>query len=205
MFKSLFGPCKDEIWAALRREIGGEVTSGKLLQGEQLKVQSGDWIVTLEEHTQMVMTGKAVVPIPHTRMRAPFLNPGKFRFSIYKASVFSYLGTLVGMQDIEVGYPDFDEACVIKGNNEELVKSLCSSERLRSLVMAQPRLHLSIQDDEGWFGKRYPPDVDVLVFNVAEHIRDVERLKGLFDVFAAVLHRLSVMGIAGQGTGAVTT
>lgn len=203
MFKSLFGPSKDEIWAALRQEIGAEVISGEFPHGKRLKVQSGDWVVTLEEHTQMVMTGKVFVPIAHTRMRAPFPNPGRFRFSIYNASVFSYLGTLVGMQDIQVGYPDFDEAFVIKGNNEELVKSLCSSERVRTLVMAQPKLHLSIQDDEGWFGTHYPPEVDVLVFNIAEHIRDVDRLKGLYDVFAAVLHRLSVMGIAGHGTGGV--
>ncbi|MNC97753.1 hypothetical protein D3C83_155180 [compost metagenome] len=56
---------------------------------------------------------------------------------------------------------------------------------------------------EGWFQTKYPPAVDVLVFNVAEGIRDVDRLKGLYDVFAQTLHQLSEMGIAGKGTGGV--
>ena len=119
--------------------------------------------------------------------------------------MFSYVGTLLGMQDIQVGHAEFDAEFVIKGNNEKLVQSLCSSERLRELVTVQPKFQLSIHDDEGWFGKKYPPEVDVLVFDVAEHIRDVARLKGLYDVFAETLHQLSKLGIAGQETHGVTT
>jgi hypothetical protein len=62
----------------------------------------------------------------------------------------------------------------------------------------------SIQDDEGWFGTKYPPTVDILVFDVAESIREVERLKGLYDVFAETLGKLSRIGVAGAGTGGVT-
>ena len=174
-FKSLFGPSREAIWTALRAQIGGEVIRGSW-GGERLQVQADDWTVTLDEYTVAVMVGRVPVSIPHTRMRAPFPNPSGFRFSIHRASVFSYLGTLLGMQDIQVGHPEFDESFVIKGNNESAVLSLCSSERLRALVTAQPKFQLSIQDDEGWFGTKYPPGVDVLVFDVADKIRDVERL-----------------------------
>jgi hypothetical protein len=109
------------------------------------------------------------------------------------------------MQDIQVGHAEFDAEFVIKGNNEKLVQSLCSSDRLRALVTVQPKFQLSIHDDEGWFGKKYPPEVDVLVFDVAGHIRDVERLKGLYDVFAETLQQLSKLGIASQETHGVTT
>ncbi len=50
----------------------------------------------------------------------------------------------------------------------------------------------------------YPAATDVLVFNVADRIREVERLKGLYDVFAETLHELSQMGVAGSGTGGVS-
>jgi hypothetical protein len=109
------------------------------------------------------------------------------------------------MQDIQVGHSEFDAEFVIKGNNEKLVQSLCSSDRLRALVTVQPKFQLCIHDDEGWFGKKYPPEVDVLVVDVGEHIRDVERLKGLYDVFAETLHQLSKLGIAGQENRVVTT
>ncbi|MEO8314878.1 MAG: DUF3137 domain-containing protein [Pseudomonadota bacterium] len=204
LFRSLFGPGQEEIWTSLRAQIDAELVDGGMWRGDRLRMQAGDWTVTLDEYTQMVHTGKTSIPIAHTRMRAPFPNPTEFRFSIYRASVFSYLGTLMGMQDIEAGYPEFDKDFVIKSNRESDVRSLCGSAKLRALVTAQPKFQLSIQDDEGWFGTKYPPSVDVLVFDVAEKIRDVERLKGLYDVFAETLNKLSKMGIAGSGTGDVT-
>ena len=202
LFKTLFGPKRDEIWAALRAQIGAEMVEGGFWQGDRLQVHASEWTVTLDEYTHMMMAGKAWIPINHTRMRAPFPNPSGFRFSIHRVNIFSSLGALLGMQDIEVGYPEFDSEFVIKSNNEQVVKALCRSERLRALVSAQPKFQLSIQDDEGWFGTRYPDDVDVLVFDVAEHIRDLERLKGLYDVFAESLNQLSELGIAGQGSAA---
>jgi len=107
------------------------------------------------------------------------------------------------MQDIQVGHAEFDEDFVLKGNDEAKVRALCDSERLRGLVSAQPKLQLAIHDDDGWFGTKYPPAVDVLVFDIAEQIREVHRLKGVYDVFAETLSRLSEIGVAGKGTGAV--
>jgi hypothetical protein len=204
LFRSLFGPSQDEIWSSLRAQIGGELVDGGMWRGDKLRMQAGEWTVTLDEYTQMIMAGKTHIHVPHTRLRAPFPNPTGFRFSIHRASVFSYLGTLLGMQDIQVGHPEFDQDFVIKSNEGSVVRSLCDSERLRSLVAVQPKFQLSIRDDEGWFETKYPPDVDVLVFDVAAQIRDLERLKGLYDVFAETLRKLSRMGVAGEGTGGVT-
>ena len=203
LFKSLFGPSRDEIWMALRAQIGGEVIPGDFWHGQKLQVHSGDWTFTLDEYTTMIPAGKVMIPLSHTRMRAPFPNPSGFRLSIYRASVFSALGSLLGMQDIQVGHPDFDADFVIKGNNEHAVRKLCANARLRALVTAQSSFQLTIQDDDGWFGRKCPPEVDVLVFDVAEQIRTVDRLKGLYDVFAETLNQLSEMGVAGKGTRGV--
>ena len=51
-------------------------------------------------------------------MRAPYVNPDGFRFTIYRQGVFSDIGKWLGMQDVTVGCPEFDEAFIIKGNNE---------------------------------------------------------------------------------------
>jgi hypothetical protein len=198
LFKSFFGPSRDEIWAGLREQIGGKVIPGDFWHGQKLQVQSGEWTFTLDEYTTMMMVGKAMIPINHTRMRAPFPNPSGFRFSIHRASIFSTLGALLGMQDIPVGHAEFDEDFVIKGNDESIVRVLCDSERFRELVTAQPNLQLAIHDDDGWFGKKYPPTVDVLVFDVAAQIREVHRLKGIYDVFAETLGRLSEIGVTGK-------
>jgi hypothetical protein len=204
LFRSLFGPSQEEIWTSLRTRIDAELVDGGMWRGDKLRMQAGDWTVTLDEYSQMIPAGKAHVHVPHMRMRAPFPNPTGFRFFIHRASVFSCLGTMLGMQDIQIGHQEFDEDFVIKSNEESVVRSLCDSERLRTLMTAQPKFQLSIQDDEGWFGTRYPPTVDILVFDVAARIREVDRLKGLYDVFAETLGKLSKLGVAGGGTGGVT-
>ena len=118
-FKSIFGPGRDEIWSALRAQIGAEVVPGGFWRGDRLQAHAGEWTVTLDEYTTMFMSGKVPIIIHHTRMRAPFSNPGGFRFSIHRASMFSYVGTLLGMQDIQVGHAEFDAEFVIQGQQRK--------------------------------------------------------------------------------------
>jgi hypothetical protein len=100
------------------------------------------------------------------------------------------------MQDIEVGDPEFDEAFIIKGNDEDRVGDLFANPKIRQLIQAQPKICLEVNDREGWFGPRFPEYVDALHFEVQGVIKDVERLKALFDLFAAVLHQLCRIGSA---------
>src|SRR5262249_22529920 len=132
----------------------------------------------------------------YTRMRAPYINPEGFRFTIYRKGFFSELGKLLGMQDIEVGEPEFDEAFIIKGNNEARVVTLFGDPRIRRMIQAQPKIRLEVKDSEGWFGPKFPEDVDELHFQVMGVIKDVERLKSLFDLFATVLDQLCRIGSA---------
>ena len=134
--------------------------------------------------------------VHYTRMRAPYVNPEGFRFTIYRKGFFSDLGKLLGMQDIEVGEPDFDEAFIIKGNDEDRVRVLFSDSKIRQMIEDQPKIRLEVKDSEGWFGPKFPENVDELHFQVIGVIKDVERLKSLFDLFAAVLDRLCKIGSA---------
>ena len=134
--------------------------------------------------------------VTYTRMRAPYINPEGFRFTIYRKNLFSDLGKFLGMQDIEVGDPEFDEAFIIKGNDESKVVSLFSNSKIRQMIQDQPKIRLEVKDSEGWFDPKFPEDVDELYFQVDGEIKDVERLKALFDLFAAVLDQLCRIGSA---------
>jgi hypothetical protein len=129
-------------------------------------------------------------------MRAPYVNPDGFRFTIYRKGFFSELAKLFGMQDIEIGDEAFDEAFILKGNDEYKVQKLFEDRKIRELALAQPQLRLEVKDSEGWFGPRFPENVDELYFHVMGVIKDIERLKGLYELFAAVLDRLCRMGSA---------
>ena len=195
-----FGPSKDEVWRQLSQEIGAEFVEGGFWKGN--KVQAA--CRSLDDHPRHVHRIERGTAVTYTRMRAPYVNPEGFRFTIYRKGIFSDLGKLLGMQDIEVGDPDFDEAFIIKGNDEFKVRDLFANPQIRQMIQAQPKIRLEVKDSEGWFGPKFPEDVDELHFQVVGVIKDVERLKALFDLFAAVLDQLCRIGSAYKQEPGVT-
>lgn len=192
LLREIFGPSKDEVWRQLCQEIGAEFVEGGFWKGSKVQAQVKEWTVTLD--TYVVSTGKT--SIPYTRMRAPYVNQDGFRFRIYRRGVFSELGKLLGIQDLEIGDPDFDRDHVIQGNDTAKVQALFANARIRQLIQAQPAILLQVRDDEGWFGPRFPEGVDELHFVVVGVIRDVERLRSLYELFAETLNHLCHIGSA---------
>ena len=186
----LFGSKKREIWQRLSTELGGAMHSS--WRGDKVQVAHEDWIITLD--TYVIMANNA--PIFFTRMRAPFVNRSEFRFAIKRRNVFSDLAVWLGAQDVEIGDPDFDQAFVLKSNNEPRLLEILRDQELRRLLDAQPALSLSVKDDEGWCGATFTEHVDELYFSVQGVITDIDRLKELFELFSYTLDRLVITGSA---------
>jgi hypothetical protein len=195
-----FGPSRKEIWKQLAAAVDGKFVEGGWAKGDKVEVTHEGWVLTLD--TYAVSTGKVVIIF--TRMRAPYVNPRGFRFTIYRKGFFTGLAKLLGMQDVEVGHEPFDTDFVIKGNDELLLRELFADARLRELIEQQKDIQFSVKDDEGWFGTHFPEGVDELSFNVPGVIKDVERLKLLFDLFAETLDQLCRIGSATKDAPGVT-
>jgi hypothetical protein len=180
------------MWRQLSEAVGGRYVEAGFCRSSRVEVTHGEWTVTLD--TYAVSTGK--VTVVYTRMRAPYVNPEGFRFTIYRRGVFSDIGKLFGMQDVEVADSAFDRDFIVKGTDEGRLRSLFSRPALRELVQRQSEIHLSVKDDEGWFGANFPAGVDMLTFAVPGVIKDIERLKALFELFAMTLDELCRIGAA---------
>jgi hypothetical protein len=192
VLRRLFGPSRKEIWRQLSTEIGAQYKEGGFWKGDKVEAKHGEWRVTLDSYT--VSTGK--VTIVYTRMRAPYVNADGFRFKVYRKSIFSGVGKLLGMQDIEVHDEQFDEDFIVKGTDEGRVRALLSNPKIRELIAAQKDIQFEVKDDEGWFGPTFPEGVDELSFVVVGIIKDVERLKLLYELFAETLEQLCRIGAA---------
>lgn len=192
VMRRLFGPSRKEIWRQLCEDIGARYVEGGAWKSDRVEATHGDWIVTLD--TYAVSTGK--VTIVYTRMRAPYVNPDGFRFTVYRRGIFSDIGKWFGMQDIEVGHEGFDRDFIIKGTSETKLHELFANPKIRDLVTGQPEIKLTVHDDEGWFGRTFPEGVDELTFTVVGVIKDVERLKHLYELFAETLEELCRIGSA---------
>jgi hypothetical protein len=190
--RRLFGPSKSDVWRQLSAQIGARYVEGRFWKGDQVQATHEEWTVTLDTYT--VSHGNSSTT--YTRMRAPYVNPFGLRFSIYRRGLFSDIAKRFGMQDIEVGDPAFDRDFIVKATDEALVRGLLANATIRDLIARQPKIHLSIKDDEGWLGRTFPPEVDELHFLAVGVIKDVERLKLLYELFAEVLDQLCAMGLA---------
>jgi hypothetical protein len=154
-----FGPSKDEVWRQLSEEIGAEFLEGGFWKGSKVQAHVGPWTITLDSHNEdesqsTPLRAPFVRPegcrftihrkrfFSATRLRAPFVNPEGFRFTIHRKGFFSDLGNLLGMQDIEVGDHEFDDAFIIKGNDEDRVRVLFSDPKIRQMIQDQPKIRL---------------------------------------------------------------
>jgi hypothetical protein len=189
----MFGPSREEVWKELCGEIGADFIDGGFWKGDKVQAHVKGWTVTLDVYT--VSTGHNTMTF--TRMRAPFVSQDSLRFRIYRKSIFSGLGKMLGMQDIEVGYSSqFDDDFIVQGNDETKIKALFANPEIRRLIEEQPQIRLELKDDEGFYCSRFPDGVDELYFQVTGVIRDVARLKKLFDLFAEVLEEMHRLGFA---------
>ena len=200
LFREIFGPSKKEIWSQLSQEIGADYQEGGFFKEGKVVLSHKQWEITLD--TYAVHTGKTT--IIYTRMRAPYVNKDGFRFNIYRRNVFSWIGKLIGVQDVEIGDSFFDDEFIIQGEPEHLVRSLLTNGEIRRLIESQPDIHFQVKDDDGWFRDHFPEGVDELYFQVVGIIKDRERLKNLFDLFSLVLDHLCRLGSAYENDPRVT-
>lgn len=189
--KPHFHASQEAIWEQISRELGGSYSGG--LFKKKIELKHGEWLLTLDSYTVAAMSG---VTVTYTRLRAPYVNRDGFRFKIYPESFLSQIGKTFGMQDVQIGEPQFDEKFVIKGSDAHKLRQLFANPRIRKFILAQPDIHIEVKPDEGWFGVSFPDGVDELYFETAGIVRDPGRLKQLFDLFAEVLNHLCQIGSA---------
>jgi hypothetical protein len=191
--RELFGPIREDIWRQLAAETGASFVEGGFWKGDKVEASHGEWRITLEN----VLYRKT----PATLLRAPYVNPDGFRFKVYRKQIFSELGKMLGMQDVEVGQPDFDRDFVIQGTDEAKLRRLFANARIRELIAAQPQILFTVKEAPGIFTRDLfadvpPEDVNTLGFLTGGVIQDKERLRLLFDLFAETLEELCRMGSA---------
>jgi hypothetical protein len=190
LFRELIGPVREDIWRELAKEIGADFVDGGFWSGGTVLASHGPWRITLA----IVRYGRSHA----TLMRAPYVNPNGFRFWVYRKQIFSELGKMLGMQDVDVGQPEFDRDFIIQGTDETKLRQLFANARIRELISAQPHVSFGVNEPPGIFTRDVfaevpPADVDTLDFMVGGILKDKERIRLLFDLFAETLDQLYKM------------
>jgi hypothetical protein len=174
------------VWMDLADEAKGEFQEDGSVA--RVRVPMTPWTVSFEMNSK----GKN-----HSRILLPFVSKSDFEFEIYNRSWVADAQKKFGLQDIVVGFEQFDHDFIIKGNDEGKVKKLYSSETLREMIQLQKAVRLSIHKDGAL--KQYgnvPNGVHVLVFEEDDAINSFDRLISLLELFRATMTQLCEMGVA---------
>ena len=159
MFLALFTSVKKKVWKQMAAQLNVDFKKGNWLECDKVFARHKEWTITLDT----VDDGNATTI---TRFRAPFINKYGFRFTLYRENFFTKLGKKMGIQDVEIGDTDFDNAFVIQGTDEYKLWKFFKNDRIRELIHFQPKIHFSITSpaDNNWFQKKFESNVDELQF-----------------------------------------
>ena len=187
-----FRKSKLKIWEQLAEELGGRFVKGKGLKKDKVMARHREWVISLDHFVR----SSGNTHIPMTRIRAPYVNRDDFIFRIYRKGLFPGIGKLFGVQDIVIGYPEFDDPFIIQGNDEKKLRMLFDHQDIRDLISFQPRIKMLIQEDGGWFKEKFPEGVNELYFEAVGIISNLAQLHDLFELFAITLDHLCDIGTA---------
>ncbi len=179
----ILGPSRDEIWQTIAEATNGEFVKEKLFKTSCVKYSHETWSYYLDDYS--IQVGN--VPIIYTRLRAPFINKKGFDLTIYKKNIFSNISKVLGGQNITTGDMDFDEDWIVKGSNEQLVKSILKFSNIRELIKNEEKLKIEIKRVEGKVNKENQATESQITFLVQDYIKDEERVINLISLIENLL------------------
>lgn len=185
---ALFGPSKNEIWQQLATEIDAEFIKGSFIKSGRVEKKYKNWIIVLDTFT--VNTGKSSVT--YTRVRVPYVRSNDVEFKLSRKNIFSGIGRLFGMPLIETYDYDFDDEFVLKGNDETVIKEIFQNDSLKDMIKLQKRLILKTKA----YTVKKSLDESELYFQMTGVLKDMDKLKNLFNLFPAMLDELVKNGVA---------
>ena len=178
------------IWKKLSEEIEADFIPGRGLRGtDTIQAYHENWTIIIDT----VKKGKRPT---FTRIRAPYVNADSFHFRIFRRNLGSNIRQLAGMQDVEIGYPDFDRDFIIQGNDPHKLRQLFTHERIMRLIAWQPAIHLWNIEDTSWITDEWGEGLNELSFQTVGIIEELDRLYDLYELFAEILNHLCHIGSA---------
>lgn len=180
---------KINIWQEFAKETNGTFKVGYSWISDSNEIEYKNWKIIFDNYT--AWSGKYSKEI--TRVIVPITLKDNFKFEIYNDGFVRKIEKLFGAQDLEIGYPDFDKAFVIKSNNEFKIKTLLRNKEIRNLILLQKEVNIQISDKKGIWEEQLPENEYELSYFIDGEIHNIETLKSLLEMFKLILDELHQM------------
>ena len=178
--KIISAPDEEQLWE--------EVTADFKIDPDPLEyhivLEQQDRRVILDIYNNHAMGFEAVA---YTNFSAYLFGRDDFRFSVHQQSLTDEIGKIFGVQDVSLGFPDFDERFVIKTNNKSRVINLFEDPMVRNTLLGLPEFSFEIieysEEDENI-------TAPFLELRIHQAIADPLRLKEIYRTFLSVLKHI---------------
>ncbi len=177
-FKTFTGNTADEIWQQLTVDIN---SNAEVFEYYALINQANHKIKLAID---IDLGGGFEGGMATTTFIAALPDHHDFRFALHEDDFIDDIGKFFGMQDVEIGYPEFDRRLVIKTNDETRTKSLFEDSKVRAVFERMENFDFGIRhhtandsDIEQYF----------LELNIEDGITDPGELRLIYDAFFTVL------------------
>jgi hypothetical protein len=118
-----------------------------------------------------------------TTIAAALPSHSSFQFSITPEDVINRIGKIFGMQDIKVGYPEFDSSVIIKSNDPAKVKTVFDDDYVRTVFQQLSGFNFGI--------KKHPElEYDQLEIEIQRAISNIDELETIVTAFTKVLNTI---------------
>jgi hypothetical protein len=173
------GNSVDEIW----QQINADFESLSALNDYHVVLQHGKRRITLD--IDIHLGGEEEGGYETTIFTALLPPQNGFRFAIHPEDLLQEVGKFFGLEDKEIGYPEFDADVIVKTNDVPKVHTLLSDAGTRQLFQDLSGYSLSIKDDHKIAGEH-------LELNILHGITDAGTLKEIYQAYYSILSKLDV-------------
>lgn len=179
--KQITGNTSDEIWQQVSTDLsGGEVYeySASLLQGGK----------EVELLIDIDLGGGFESGSAYVSFTAPISAEQEFRFALHHRDWIDTAGKFFGMEDVEIGYPEFDDAMIIKTDDRDKTRRIFADAKVREALLSLQlfTLHLTHGHLAGQKEK-----LPLLELGIEEDINDPAALRKLYEAFLEILNGIA--------------
>ncbi|MBC7915319.1 MAG: hypothetical protein H7Y07_14485, partial [Pyrinomonadaceae bacterium] len=112
-----------------------------------------------------------------------------FRFALHRQDFIDGIGKFLGMEDVVLGYPEFDKKIVVKTNEADRLKDVLADDSVRKLILSFDEFNMHI-------GHHYSSNTEVesafLELRIDDGITDVLKLREIYAAFMLVLSKVDL-------------
>lgn len=175
--RTFTGTTEEEIWHQVAYDMANEK---ELLSYSALLKQHNTQIYF---DVDVDLGGGFEGGISSTTFMAPVPAHVFLRFTLHEQGWLDEIGKIFGLQDTELGYPDLDEAFIIKTNQPDTLKKILADPALHQMLLKHKNCELKLTEDE-------TGAETILTFTKDEAILHIAELREIYRMLYGLLQQL---------------